>query len=1440
MPATLSGGILSKASGSVTINYVRLQNVTATGGANFTANNVSDLGNNNGWNLISPPSQNLYWIGNSGNWNDTNHWSLSSGGTSSGCIPSPYDNVYFNANSFSGGGIVTIDQEAYCKTIDWTGAVSSATLAGNQKLNIYGALVLSSTMNITHTGGIYFKSSTTGNVIQTFGKTITSNFYFDGLGEWVLQDNLTFSSSYPYGGIYLNTGSLNTNNVIINAYFFSSSGSGIRLLNLGSSTISVSKTSYSPYAWDVSGSNIAVNPGTSTIILTGSSGDVVFDGGSLNYYNVTFNNANANGILYGSGTTFNNVTFAGKANIYNGNKIFNNLTLGTSKSTNLGNNTVTINGTFICNGTSGNLASINNGNISKSAGTVCINYVNLTSVKATGGATFYAGNSQNLGNNTGWIFQTCSSNNTNIVYPKLILSTSSINTGESITIIGNDFTAAGQVSLGFAGPSGVNIPTVQLTANNLGKFSYVLETTGFPGGTYYTVGHDVTSNQFSPYRSFEIIEVDTTTKFKLIAPLGEFVSYLGDPIRFEWKDQLVPNGIANIIGAQREYNYKIGLSSNNGSTWQLIDSSKGYGTIGSFKMLYFNLTGLDIGSNYKLKVIDSFEQNRFIISSRFSVIQRLQNDLEVSYEWDYSYPNDRNGKPIGLAADGVSRIYLKINSNQPTNLNQVKLTLYDGRNNVTRTLGKLKNATIINSWSDEANDASNITVTNTSPQDGSFWFWYVSPDDFVGADSYDSLRSERNIFFIIDAFYQGGAQSKDTVMIKIIRPPLILVHGLGGSADTWKNFSYLDQGWGLPFPFVTSSLFKLVKPVNLIPNDYFEGNAPLLLVGIIRLIKEMRSLGYASNQVSYVCHSMGGNIIRTAIQKFNSSYFINTNYSKGYVNRSIFLDTPHYGSPWADILSNEMLNYLNSQTEFRIYLFSLYMIFQNRGGFFPANLWEPYDFNILGIPKFRSTGALLNLRVNGGYTLQPTNVKYHLIAGDINPGMQAIGDPIPPYITQPIQYNKTLLNLIDFNLNLAYIIAPLPLKAILRPIKELADQATRCVNFLDAMFKETTVQYFINESDLVVSLQSQLSGLLRNSSNVTVFDGIGHNDLILKGVLDDRDVGSRVLKLLNSNSQSNLFGTQISGSTSYSHESKLDKLTAKNITFKENSSELTILRPIENSTQYVDSTMKITLILSDTLGLDYVWVMFQDQTFFINEKVNQIDLALQVTCSQIGSQRISISAYYDYLDSSKLVSTGIDVNVEQSSNLISFQANPILLELNIGERKSPYFDAYYENGITHLPINYPGLSINIQNPTIVTIDSTGTSFIGKSTGETSAIFTYNGFIDTVYFVTTSDTVTTDIKIGNESIITKSFELSQNFPNPFNPTTKINYSLLRASKVTIKVFNILGEEVKTVINEYQNAGRYTVNVDLGSFASGVYIYQMRADEFTSAKKFILLK
>ncbi|MBZ0199796.1 MAG: T9SS type A sorting domain-containing protein, partial [Ignavibacteriaceae bacterium] len=98
-----------------------------------------------------------------------------------------------------------------------------------------------------------------------------------------------------------------------------------------------------------------------------------------------------------------------------------------------------------------------------------------------------------------------------------------------------------------------------------------------------------------------------------------------------------------------------------------------------------------------------------------------------------------------------------------------------------------------------------------------------------------------------------------------------------------------------------------------------------------------------------------------------------------------------------------------------------------------------------------------------------------------------------------------------------------------------------------------------------------------------------------------------------------------------------------------------------------------------------------------------------------------------------------------------------------------------------------------------------------------------------------------ISAAPEKIFT--FNLMQNYPNPFNPVTTINYSIAKAGLVTLQVYDILGREVKTLVNEVKAAGNYEVNFNAtstGSLASGMYIYKLTAGSFTKVNKMLLLK
>ena len=94
------------------------------------------------------------------------------------------------------------------------------------------------------------------------------------------------------------------------------------------------------------------------------------------------------------------------------------------------------------------------------------------------------------------------------------------------------------------------------------------------------------------------------------------------------------------------------------------------------------------------------------------------------------------------------------------------------------------------------------------------------------------------------------------------------------------------------------------------------------------------------------------------------------------------------------------------------------------------------------------------------------------------------------------------------------------------------------------------------------------------------------------------------------------------------------------------------------------------------------------------------------------------------------------------------------------------------------------------------------------------------------------------RVGDE--LPKEFALGQNYPNPFNPVTTITFDLPKSSYVTLTVYNLMGQEVATLVSADQPAGRYTTTWDATGFASGVYVYRLQAGAYSEARSLLLLK
>jgi hypothetical protein len=95
-------------------------------------------------------------------------------------------------------------------------------------------------------------------------------------------------------------------------------------------------------------------------------------------------------------------------------------------------------------------------------------------------------------------------------------------------------------------------------------------------------------------------------------------------------------------------------------------------------------------------------------------------------------------------------------------------------------------------------------------------------------------------------------------------------------------------------------------------------------------------------------------------------------------------------------------------------------------------------------------------------------------------------------------------------------------------------------------------------------------------------------------------------------------------------------------------------------------------------------------------------------------------------------------------------------------------------------------------------------------------------------------------INDDNKVLSEFRLEQNYPNPFNPSTKIEFNIAEMGLVTLKIYDVLGNEVSTLVNEQKPAGSYELQFDASSLTSGVYFYQLKAGNLVQTKKMILLK
>ncbi len=264
---------------------------------------------------------------------------------------------------------------------------------------------------------------------------------------------------------------------------------------------------------------------------------------------------------------------------------------------------------------------------------------------------------------------------------------------------------------------------------------------------------------------------------------------------------------------------------------------------------------------------------------------------------------------------------------------------------------------------------------------------------------------------------------------------------------------------------------------------------------------------------------------------------------------------------------------------------------------------------------------------------------------------------------------------------------------------------------------------------------------------------------------------------------------------------------------------------------------------------------------------NDSEILDSIDCEETNGmidKKIDVSSYpEDFYSVSIITEDKVDSSTHTLPNIINFT--------NAGPLKVDTFSVVQPNdsvvAITDLYLTNFGTTADISNVTInlISIDSSvaritnsNTSFgkipVGQSRKSVIALAYINKNIaDTNKFILQissggiyywTDTLIvipedpTDVAFNNS--LPTEYSLSQNYPNPFNPSTTIKYSIPKRSNVTLKVFDVLGSEVNTLVNKEQPQGNYEVEFDGTELSSGIYFYRLKAGEFIETKKMLLIK
>jgi hypothetical protein len=725
--------------------------------------------------------------------------------------------------------------------------------------------------------------------------------------------------------------------------------------------------------------------------------------------------------------------------------------------------------------------------------------------------------------------------------------------------------------------------------------------------------------------------------------------------------------------------------------------------------------------------------------------------VSVNLEWDFSFPRLAT-KPRGVVGDGVSRVYMKIkkaNENLP-DIKNVELFIKDYNNAQANIRGKLKRATVLDRYSEEASTNTSAEVSRTdASSEKEFWFWYVAPDDFSNtADGIYSNEPERRDSIKIRVTYANDTKDSSYYGMRISRPPLLLVHGLASGPSTY-DLCHPDN----IAPYITNPKFKYCKALTMDGKGLFKDNAARLLSGdgadqdakdnsLQGNLEEMHIRGFAANQVDYVCHSMGGIMLRGAYGWYNDKFMANgnyryNNYGKGFVHKAITVNTPHNSSPVADLVHDFTPSLNQYQRGLLTYVYRTNPKIQIPFDFVQP---DPATVNQNEMPfEFRPSDAVSNLQVRvktGGINLPQTNLKHHLIAGDVDISQATISE------LEKFNFFAKIVSMLLENYRHEYSAEKVGVDI---NFDENVTELQRMIYFFNLYSSKLDYPNFTQDGDLIVPLGSQLIRQSTGLSHISLFKNLPGTVASANHIemLPRDDVGKKIFDLLNEPVNNNPHFADILpansdpepegvfGSASLKQSLSAPTQHAPNISVSYDTTKVRIISPTTNGSSFADSALTVQFRLKDTVGLAYLKLDFQETTKYRRNRNSLQQISLTVKPSYTGTQTVYLAVVYDKPN-------GVEYHIDTIHLLVENKA--VLQDFRIVEDEAtvvegiPFFPTYEVQFNDHwipLPNGLADVQVTIDSAQVSTYDPIKKQFVGTSKGAAVATVTYKGFEDEI-------------------------------------------------------------------------------------------------------------